>query len=127
MSLTMINVGDLGAWLGDEQPAWALDLVRIVRGHFNRAESLRLLRGDIEGVSAGFLLYEMARGPFPPHFHFVVTDPEHRRKGVATALKDRMLLDLPKRPIHATSLSEEGRAALEKWGFTESGLDWELH
>ena len=126
-NLVLTCIGDLGAWLHEEQPAWARDLVRIVRGHINRAGFLRLLRADGESRSLGFLLYEQARRPFPPHFHFVVTDPEHRRKGVATALKNRMLLDMPERPIHTTPLSEEGRLTLEKWGFTPRGFDWALY
>ncbi|MFN8223801.1 MAG: ribosomal protein S18-alanine N-acetyltransferase [Gaiellales bacterium] len=126
LTLRALRRGDLDEVEAIEQVAYAAPWSRTMfLSELSKPGSRTFGAFDLEGILLGYLLLSRQAGDW--HVMNVAVHPEHRRRGVASALIARMLEDTATEPANGYTLevrvSNTGAVALyERFGFRVHGV-----
>jgi GNAT superfamily N-acetyltransferase len=113
-----ILVQGVETWLARELPGWATRArfhARRVDGDHVLVLTARDIREDV-----GYAVFDKELS----HLYYMETRQDHRRRGVAEQLWEKVKASAVHRDITATADSEDGKRRLVAWGFVDVEGMW---
>lgn len=110
-----ITCAPVAEWLASDPPSWATRTRFKARGL--DPDGVFVMMADSGVGPVGYMLFD---GPMA-HLHYVETRPDHRQRGVARRLWERVQDEITHETITAAPKTGEGRERLESWGFERDG------